>query len=144
MTLSKYLPVNNAIRRQFPVDNSFTKILDYDRCYSVVRYPTSNGKELVWYTTHMSAYSKDPSTAENQIKQITEDMQSEFAKGNYCICGADFNKQLVDNPENYYPKEKVYIINNFPLEFLDGTNIKVVSPFNPDNPVGSCRSAGQV
>ncbi|MDO5426709.1 MAG: hypothetical protein Q4F54_02980 [Coriobacteriia bacterium] len=92
----------------------------------------------------MSAYSQDPSTAENQIKQITEDMQNEFAKGNYCICGADFNKQLVDNPENYFPQEKVYVMKNFPLEFLDGTNIKVVSPFNPDYPVGSCRDAGKV
>lgn len=91
----------------------------------------------------MSAYSQDPSTAENQIKQITEDMQSEFAKGNYCICGADFNKQLVDNPENYYPQEKVYVMKNFPLEFLEGTNISIVSPFNPNNPVGSCRDAGQ-
>ena len=71
-------------------------------------------------------------------------MQSESDKGNYCICGADFNKQLADNPENYYPKEKVYVMKKFPLEFLDGTNIKVVSPFNPNNPIGSCRSAGQV
>ena len=92
----------------------------------------------------MSAYSQDPSTAENQIKQIVADMQSEYAKGNYCICGADFNKQLIDNPEQYFPKEKVYFMKSFPREFLDGTNISVVAPFNPNNPFGSCRDAGKV
>lgn len=143
MTLSKYMPRNNAIRRQFPVDNSFTKILDYDRCYSVVRYPTSNGKELVYYTTHMSAYSQDPTTAENQIKQIVADMQSECEKGNYCICGADFNKQLINNPEKYYPDYKIYETKPFPTDLLAGTNISVVAPFNEKKPIPTCRDAGQ-
>lgn len=99
MTLSKIMPKSDALRRQFPVDDSFTKILDYDRCYSITRFPTSDGKELVYYTIHMSAYSQDPSTAENQIRQIVEDMQNEYNKGNYCICGADLNKQIIDNPQ---------------------------------------------
>lgn len=143
MTLSKFQPKENSVRRQFPVDDGITKILDYDRCYSKTIYPTSNGKNLVYYTTHMSAYSKDPTTAENQIKQIIEDMQNEFQKGNYTICGADFNKSTIDNPSKYFPEEKIYSIENFPLSFLDNSNIKLVSPFNENNPVGTCRDAGE-
>ena len=35
-------------------------------------------------------------------------------------------------------------MNSFPVEFLQGTNISVVAPFDPNNPKGTCRDAGQV
>ncbi len=142
MTLSKFNPDGEGLRRQFPVDSGVTKILDYDRCYSITRYPTENGKDLVWYTTHMSAYSKEPETANKQIRMLIEDMEKEFDKGNYVICGADFNKQIVQNPENYFPANLVKETKGFPFEMLQGTNISVVAPFDPAAPVGTCRYAG--
>lgn len=47
MTLSKSMPKADALRRQFPIDNSLTKILDYDRCYSVTRFTAERERELV-------------------------------------------------------------------------------------------------
>ena len=52
---SKY-PVSSALRRSFPISTSFSKFFDLDRCYSVSRIPVDNGKELVIFNLHMSAY----------------------------------------------------------------------------------------
>ncbi len=141
MSFSKFAPVE-AIRRQLPVDNSVTKILDYDRCYSKIKYNVDNGKNFYVYVTHMSAYAKDPSTSNKQIEILTNDMNEEANKGNYAICISDFNKQIVDNPQNYFPEYKIEYQKPFPKEYLEGTNVKLVAPFDPDNPVGSMRDAG--
>lgn len=141
MTLSKFNPKNPALRRQLPIDEGFSAIKDYDRCYSIQRYETDNGKELVWYTTHMSAYSDDPTTSNKQIEMLIKDMQHEFDNGNYVICAADFNKQIVQNPQNYFSVPLVEDTKPFPYEYLQGKNINLVAPFNESEPVGSCRSA---
>ena len=52
---SKY-PVTSALRRSLPISTSFSKFLDLDRCYSISRVPVDNGKELVIFALHMSAY----------------------------------------------------------------------------------------
>ena len=52
---SKY-EITSALRRSFPISTSFSKLLDLDRCYSVSRVPVENGKELIIYGVHMSAY----------------------------------------------------------------------------------------
>ena len=90
----------------------------------------------------MSAYSKDPTTSNKQIQMLIKDMQHEFDMGNYVICGADFNKQIVDNPENYFSTNVIKDTKPFPIEYLNGTGINLVSPFNKDNPKGTCRNAG--
>lgn len=90
----------------------------------------------------MSAYSKDPTTSNNQIQMLVEDMQKEFNKGSYVICAADFNKQIVENPGAYYPAAKIKDTNPFPLEYLQGTNISLINGFNPVSPIGTCRYAG--
>lgn len=33
---------------------------------------------------------------------LLSDMQSEYEKGNYCICGGDFNKDLLGNSEEVF------------------------------------------
>ena len=141
MTLSKYLPYS-SLRRQLKVDDGFTKILDYDRCYSITRYKVENGKDFVLFTTHTSAYAKDPSTSNSQIEMLVGNMQSELEKGNYVICAADFNKQLVDDTSKYYKPERIYECKPFPKQYLAGTGISLVAPFNEKKPVGTCRDAG--
>lgn len=143
MTLSKIKPRITAKRMSFPIDEGLTKILDYDRCYTTVRFQTENNKELVWYTTHMSAYAKDPTTSNKQIEMLIKSMQEEYKKGNYVVCGADFNKSLLENPEQYYPDDKIYEVKAFPEQMLVLTDIKTVLPFNPDKPAGSCRDASE-
>ena len=60
---SKY-PVTDSLRRSFPVSTSFSKFFDLDRCYSISRVPTDNGKELVIFLLHMSAYGNSDAIRE--------------------------------------------------------------------------------
>lgn len=80
-----------AVRRSLPISESFSKFLDLDRCYSVSRYPVENGKELVLYNVHLSAYGGSDEIRTAQMTMLFEDMAAEYAKGNYCVCGGDFN-----------------------------------------------------
>lgn len=63
-----------------------------------------NGKELVIFALHMSAYGNSDAIREGQIAMLAADMQKEYEAGNYVLCGGDFNhdlKALADeeNPE---------------------------------------------
>ena len=112
LTLSKAY-IQSALRRSLPVADSFSKIVDYDRCYSISRIPLdktsaimylsqarpdSDAKELVIFNVHLSAYSTE-SVREAQLSMLFEDMQKEYGKGNYVICGGDFNHNLRKNGE---------------------------------------------
>ena len=90
---SKY-PITGSMRRSFPISTSFTKFFDLDRCYSISRVPIDNGKELVIFELHMSAYGNSDAIREGQIRMLSEDMQKEYEAGNYVICGGDFNHDL--------------------------------------------------
>ena len=91
------MKITESIRRSLPIEDGFMKLLDLDRCYSVNRIPTENGKELVLYNLHLSAYTSDPSTADNQLRMLFEDMKEEYDAGNYIVAGGDFNKDLLGN-----------------------------------------------
>ena len=90
---SKY-PITGSMRRSFPISTSFTKFFDLDRCYSISRVPVDNGKELVIFELHMSAYGNSDAIREGQIRMLSEDMQKEYEAGNYVMCGGDFNHDL--------------------------------------------------
>ena len=93
LTLSTF-PVADGLRRSLPVENGFRKILDLDRCYSVSRIPTEDGRELCLYNLHLSAYTSDGSISAEQLRLILTDMAGEYEAGNYVIAGGDFNKDL--------------------------------------------------
>lgn len=90
---SKY-PVTSALRRSLLISTSFSKFLDLDRCYSISRVPVDNGKELVIFALHMSAYGNSDAIREGQIAMLSADMQKEYEVGNYVLCGGDFNHDL--------------------------------------------------
>lgn len=90
LTLSKY-NITSALRRSLPISESFSKFLDLDRCYSVSRVPVENGKELVIYNVHLSAYGSNDEIRTAQMTMLFNDMKAEYEKGNYCLCGGDFN-----------------------------------------------------
>ena len=89
-TFARY-DITSSLRRSFPISTSLSKFLDLDRCYSVSRIPVENGKELVLYNVHASAYGSDDSIRHAQMSMLFEDMAAEYAQGNYVICGGDFN-----------------------------------------------------
>ena len=96
---SRY-PVSSALRRSFPISTSFSKFFDLDRCYSVSRIPVDNGKELVIFNLHMSAYGNSDAIRKGQIEMLCSDMQAEYKAGNYVLCGGDFNHDLKASEED--------------------------------------------
>ncbi len=129
LTLSKY-DFSTAKRRSLPISESITKFLDLDRCYSVSRIPTENGKELLIYNVHLSAYGGNAEIRTAQMTMLLNDMKEEYLKGNYCVCGGDFNHDFTGDstqklnggssvdfgwaqpfPENLLPKELSRCIN---------------------------------
>ena len=90
LTLSKY-KIESTIRRSLPISTSFSKFVDLDRCFMVHRIDLANGKELVLFNTHFSAYGGSDEIRTAQMSMLFKAMKEEFDKGNYCICGGDFN-----------------------------------------------------
>lgn len=145
MTLSKF-SVTSSLRRQFPVESGFAKYMDLDRCYTVTRTPVENGKELVIYAVHLSAYTSDGTIADEQFSMLIEDMKSEYDKGNYVLCGGDFNKDLLGDSSAIFGVSSEGYTWAQPIkeEYLDGTGLSLVKPLNgegTDTPVPTCRNA---
>ena len=142
MTFADY-EITSAIRRELPIEGGFMKFLDLDRCYSVCRMKVENGKELVLYNMHLSAYTSDGTIANEQLQMLIKDMKSECDKGNYVICGGDFNKDILGDSSVYFGKaDKEYTwAQPLPEGILDGTGLKLVAPLDESNPIPSCRNA---
>ena len=109
LTLSKY-DISGAERRSLPVETSLMKLVDLDRCYSISRIPVDDGKELVLINQHLSAYGTDASQGNAQLEMLFADMKAEYEKGNYVICGGDFNHDFTtDSREHFNPgTDKIY------------------------------------
>ncbi len=94
--------ITSALRRSLPIASGFKKILDLDRCYTISRIPVENGKELILINQHLSAYGTDAAQGNAQIEMLFEDMEKEYEKGNYVICGGDFNHDLTGDSKEYF------------------------------------------
>lgn len=142
MTLSKY-NIESSIRRSLPIETGFMKLVDLDRCYTISRVPVSNNKDLVLFTLHLSAYTSDGTIATEQLQMLLKDMQSEYEKGNYCIAGGDFNKDLLGDSSKIFGKDGSKYTWAQPIDtsLFKGTNLHLVAPFDEDDPIPSCRNA---
>ena len=142
MTFSS-APITSSLRRSLPIESGVMKLVDLDRCYTVSRVPMENGKELVLYAVHLSAYTSDGVIADQQAEMLLSDMQSEYEKGNYCICGGDFNKDLLGNSEEVFgiSAGDYTWAQPLPDSLFEGKNITLVPPLDKENPVPSCRNA---
>jgi len=106
VTLSS-VKMTDSLRRSLPIQSGFVKIFDLDRCYDITRVPTDNGKDLVLINFHLSAYTTDPAVGNNQLKMLYSDIEKEYKKGNYVICGGDFNKDIIGNSSETFGIKKV-------------------------------------
>lgn len=107
VTYSK-MPIAEAVRRSLPISESFSKLVDLDRCYSISRIPLEDGKMLCVYNMHMSAYGSSDEIRSGQLAMLYEDMEIDYQNGSYVICGGDFNHNLKaevagNEPEWAYP-----------------------------------------
>jgi endonuclease/exonuclease/phosphatase family metal-dependent hydrolase len=98
------MDITSSLRRSLPIATGFKKFLDLDRCYNYSRIPVENGRELVVFNTHLSAYGTDASQGNSQLQMLFEDMRSEYEKGNYVLCAGDFNHDFTgDSIESFNP-----------------------------------------
>lgn len=142
LTLSN-VKIESALRRSLPIEGGINKFFDLDRCYSVSRIPVENSKTLCLYNLHLSAYTSDGSIATEQLKMMLEDMEGEYAAGNYIIVGGDFNKDLWGNSAEYtgIQGEDASWCKPFPTELLP-EYISLINSIDAENPVLSCRDTG--
>ncbi len=104
MNLSAF-DITGAVRKSLPIEESLYKYLDLDRAYTVSTVPTANGKTLVLYNVHLSAYTSDGTIADEQMKLLAADMAAEYQKGNYVLAAGDFNKDLLRDSSQYFQRE---------------------------------------
>lgn len=142
LTLSRY-DITAAERRSLPVETSLEKFFDLDRAYTVSRLPAEDGRELVLYTVHLSAYTSDGTVATKQLEMLLADMQAEYEKGNYAVAGGDFNKDLLGDSAAIFGVggEGQTWAQPIPPEAFDGVDIRLAAPFDGENPTPSCRNA---
>ena len=95
------------------------------------------------YNFHLSAYTADGKIATEQLKIILDDIDAEYAKGNYCVAGGDFNKDILGDSSVYFGKSEIEYTWAQPLPegIFDGRSASLVAPLDPDSPVPSCRNA---
>ncbi len=101
LTMSR-VDVTSSLRRSLPIATGFKKILDLDRCYSISRIPVENGKELILVNLHTSAYGTDASQGNAQMEMLFGDLEKEYEKGNYVICGGDFNHDFTGTSKQHF------------------------------------------
>lgn len=144
LTLSRFA-VTSAVRRQLPIESGFMKLVDLDRCYSVSRIPAANGRELVLYDLHLSAYTSDGTIATEQLELLCADMLAEYEAGNYCVAGGDFNKDLLGNSGEVFgvaASEGDTWAQPIPEGSIP-EGLTLVAPFDAAAPVASCRTASE-
>ena len=96
-------PVSEAVRRSYPVDESFpTKFFDLDRCFLVQRLPVAGGGELVLVNSHLSAYDEGGRIRAAQMETLAAFLEEEAAQGHYVVVGGDFNHALCGS-ETVFP-----------------------------------------
>lgn len=137
---SRY-PITQAMRRSLPISSSFRKFLDLDRCYSVNRVPVSNGKELVLFCAHLSAYGTDAAVRDGQLEMLAQDMQAEVARGNYVICGGDFNHDLLAADTGEACESWAYPFDRSKLGEGISLAVDLLSPEEREALAPSCRNA---
>ena len=94
--------LTESVRRSLPISESFSKFFDLDRCYSVSRAKTDNGKELVLINLHLSAYGTDGDLQTRQMTMLFNEMKEEYEKGNYVIAAGDFNHDFTVNSKDVF------------------------------------------
>lgn len=147
VTLSAY-GIISAERRSLPISNSFSKFLDLDRCYSISKIACHNGRELVLFNVHLSAYGVDESIQQSQREMLYADMEAEYQKGNYVIAGGDFNHDMIGDSGTRYGNQvqeteswaKPFDFNSVPEGFTVGS-LAFAEAGQSD--AATCRDAGR-
>ncbi len=76
-------------------------------------------KELVVYNLHLDAYGKEEGKTQ-QLDELMQVIQEEYAKGNYVVAGGDFNHTFPGVDKEVFPvvDSKNYYPNQIPDDYL--------------------------
>lgn len=148
VTLSSY-EIAAAERRSLPIADGFSKFLDLDRCYSISKIDCEDGRELVLFNVHLSAYGVDEQIQQAQREMLYADMEAEYQKGNYVIVGGDFNHDMTGDSGVRYGNlvqeveswAKPFDFDSVPEGFTVGSRALVEA--GQFNMAATCRDAGR-
>lgn len=136
-TFSKY-EITECIRHSLEISQEFpTKFFDLDRCFSASYLPIiGTNQYLVIVNVHLSAYDEGGVYRQKQWLQLNNFLTSEYQKGNYIVCGGDFNHDIAGTidkfPSNQFKPDWVYV--------LEASSLVEHFRFATDDSVGTCRS----
>jgi endonuclease/exonuclease/phosphatase family metal-dependent hydrolase len=92
LSLSKFTP-SRVERHQLPGAFGFPKQLFFlRRCLLIQYIPLDSGKELVLINVHNSAYDDKGTLKKEEMAYLKNILEKENQKGNYIICGGDWNQ----------------------------------------------------
>lgn len=93
LSLFKY-NTSKATRQGFVKENFSwpKKVFFLDRCMLENRFNLANGKQLVVYNTHKSAYDETGKLKMAEMTRMKTLIDAEYAKGNYVVVGGDWNQ----------------------------------------------------
>lgn len=96
-------------RLQLPGKFSWpSRLFLLDRCAMEHRYPIKDGKELIVYNIHNSAYDKDGGIKRQQTDYLKKRWLKEYEAGNYVVVGGDWNQVPPHFAANFFrPKVPV-------------------------------------
>ena len=142
LTLSN-VQIQEGLRRSLPISEGMSKYIDLDRCYSINRTNVENGKELVIINVHTSAYGVGGDLQKQQLTMLFDDMKAEYDKGNYVICGGDFNHDFTGNSKEIF-NETVPEEYTWAAEFPDSLipeHFNKLTDYESGMTIPSCRNA---
>jgi endonuclease/exonuclease/phosphatase family metal-dependent hydrolase len=70
------------------------------RCFIVMRYKLTSGKEFVVITLHNSTFDNGGTLRRKELTMLQFYVLAEYSKGNYVVTGGDWN----NNPRGYNPQ----------------------------------------
>lgn len=141
LTLSNAV-IEESTRYSLPIETNFNKFFDLDRAFTVLKIPVENGKYLMLYNVHLSAYIKDQKIQKEQVHKLFDHMENEYKKGNYVVGGGDFNHDLLDSSTETFKNdttEEYTWLQPFPTKELP-ENLQVAAMNKTTSPVPSVRN----
>jgi endonuclease/exonuclease/phosphatase family metal-dependent hydrolase len=91
LSLSHWHPLEVS-RFSFPGQYAWPKrLFMLDRCFLVMRYPVTDGKQLLVINTHNEAYD-DGSIRNQQMAYLKQFLLTEYEQGNYVVVAGDWNQ----------------------------------------------------
>jgi endonuclease/exonuclease/phosphatase family metal-dependent hydrolase len=144
VTMTKYNPVE-SVRISTPGSYSWPKrLFMLKRCLLVSKFNVENGKSLVVYNIHNSAFDDADALRDEELNLIRKQATQEYQNGNYVIIGGDWNQNPPGLAMNSAVPYKVKALRPIPADLMPDdwkwafdsslpTNRDVDKPFDKDS-----------